>query len=360
MKYIDAYILRTFFRIYLLTLAAFAGVYLLIDFFEKIDNFIEHQAEIIYYIAYFGCKLPLIASQMSPLALLMASFMTIGGFAQHQELTAMHAGGISLTRIARPMIYISLLLVLTTLLINEFIIPIANRQLNYIYQVEVKGKSLEDGNLEDLWYRDQDKMVHIALIHPSKEVIEGIELIHLDDQFKIVERIDTHRATYQKGGWLAEKPLRRIFTNPDALCGEFSTPNDLLLDIGRTPKDFSSEIKRTDELGFLELYHLTRKLKKQGFDSRHLEVDMHSRLAIPFASLIMILLGIPFALKKGRGSNLALGIAVCVAIGISYHILQSILISFGYTATLSPFSAAWGANILFTFFGFWLLNSTRF
>ncbi len=81
---------------------------------------------------------------------------------------------------------------------------------------------------------------------------------------------------------------------------------------------------------------------------------MHARLAAPFASLIMAFLGIPFALRKGRDSGLALGIAMSVMIGVAYFILQAISLAFGYSAALPPLLAAWSANLLFFLFGCWL------
>jgi lipopolysaccharide export system permease protein len=86
---------------------------------------------------------------------------------------------------------------------------------------------------------------------------------------------------------------------------------------------------------------------------------MHARLAIPFASVIMAFLGIPFALSKKRGASLATGITISVAIGMSYHIIQAMLLAFGYSAVIPPVIAAWAPNLLFGLFGIWLLLMVR-
>ena len=86
---------------------------------------------------------------------------------------------------------------------------------------------------------------------------------------------------------------------------------------------------------------------------------MMARLATPFTSLIMAFLGIPFALQKGRNANLAMGVALSVAVGVSFYLLQAMLIAFGYSAVIPPWVAAWAPNVLFMLIGIWLLLSSR-
>lgn len=78
MTLIQRYLLTTFTKITSLSLAAFVGIYLLVDFFEKVDDFLEHEAQAHLYLSYFAWKIPLIISQMLPLTILMGTFLTLG------------------------------------------------------------------------------------------------------------------------------------------------------------------------------------------------------------------------------------------------------------------------------------------
>jgi lipopolysaccharide export system permease protein len=127
----------------------------------------------------------------------------------------------------------------------------------------------------------------------------------------------------------------------------------------KTPEDFKMPEQKNTELGFRELYRISQRLQEEGYDAIRYRVDMHARLATPFAAVIMAFLGIPFALQKGRGSNIALGVAITIAIGAGFHIVNALITAFGYSAVLPPFVAAWSANILFGLFGLWLLLSVR-
>jgi lipopolysaccharide export system permease protein len=82
---------------------------------------------------------------------------------------------------------------------------------------------------------------------------------------------------------------------------------------------------------------------------------MHTHIAAPFACLVMVLLGIPFALHRGRSASLASGIVVSILVGVSYFILNSVATVFGYSGILPPLIATWSGNIIFVLIGIWLI-----
>jgi lipopolysaccharide export system permease protein len=86
---------------------------------------------------------------------------------------------------------------------------------------------------------------------------------------------------------------------------------------------------------------------------------MHTKLAAPSAALVMVLLGIPFAMKNSRSGGIALGIGTSVAIGFAYFIVNAVLLSYGRSGALPSLIAAWGANLLFSAAGIWLAMTVK-
>lgn len=80
MALLSRYVRKNFIKFYFLSVTAFSGTYLLIDFIEKVDNFVDKSASISTLMLYFMSSLPLIFTRVTPLAILMAAFMTIGAF----------------------------------------------------------------------------------------------------------------------------------------------------------------------------------------------------------------------------------------------------------------------------------------
>jgi len=70
--------------------------------------------------------------------------------------------------------------------------------------------------------------------------------------------------------------------------------------------------------------------------------------------LVVILLGVPFALQRGRQATLGIGVALSLGVFMTYILLQAIGTALG-TAGLLPLPlAAWAANLLLLLVGGWL------
>ncbi|MBE0596517.1 MAG: LPS export ABC transporter permease LptG [Desulfuromonadales bacterium] len=359
MRKLDRYVLASFGRIFFLSLAAFAGLYLLVDFFERIDNFLSHQARLHHYLLYFASKLPVIVVQVLPLAVLMGVFLALGGFSRTSELTAMRAGGISLWRVAAPLLAASAAATVFMLIASEFLVPTTSRVMNRVLEVEVKGKAEKSLRRDNLWLREGDTLIHVRLATPEHRALEGITLLQMDAEFRLLTRTDARDAVYNGDGWL----LRQVTVREFAAGGDESTQIDHLAEsfwpFARSPEDFAIPDEQNLELGIRDLYRLVDRLQAEGYDATRYRVDLHTRLATPFACIILAFLGIPFALQKGRNTGLAMGVTLSVGIGIAYFIVQAMLQAFGYSSVLSPVVAAWAANLLFGMLGFWLLLSAR-
>jgi lipopolysaccharide export system permease protein len=359
MNLLNRYILGAFVRVFALSLGAFVGIYLLVEFFEKVDDFIEYQAAPSDYLVYFGAKIPLVLTQVTPLAVLLAAFMTLGGFSRTNELTAMRAGGISLWRISAPILAVGLAASITVLALAEYIVPPAAAKTNYTLEISVRGKTEEALKRENLWFREGQSIIHVDIAAPEENKLAGIRSFLMDEDFRILTRFDAPRAEYRDGEWIAEQAVLRHF---DPGTGELIGMERHALSpvaMKRSPKEFEVSEARNDEMTFQELRRLAQRLQAEGYEAVRYRVDLQARLAMPFSNLIMAFLGIPFALRKGRGTSLAVGVSIALAIGLTYYLLQSFLMAFGYASALSPLIAAWAPNLLFLLLGIWLLLTVR-
>ncbi|WP_432822563.1 LPS export ABC transporter permease LptG [Trichloromonas sp.] len=359
MTLLNRYILSIFYRLLLLSLTAFVGIFLLIDFFERIDDFLEHGARGSLYFLYLINNIPIATLQVIPLAILLAAFGTIGGLARSNELTAIRSGGISIWRIISPLIRAAVLFTLISLAANEYLIPLNQKNINYIKRVEVQGKAEIFQKSDDIWFREGNRIFNIRLSRPEEGLLKGVTIFEFDDIFRLVERKDSPRARFLNGSWLFENLAVRRFDPESGMIVDSQTFPETELQLTKKPEDFIETQHKTEQMGFFELRSLIRQLQSEGYDARRYKVDMQSRLAQPFACLAMALLGIPFALRKGRGASLALGVTLSVAIGIVFYILQAMLMALGYSSIIPPFAAAWSAVLLFTMLALWLLLSAR-
>jgi lipopolysaccharide export system permease protein len=359
MTLLNRYILSFFTRLFLLSLAAFVGIFLLIDFFERVDDFLEHGAHISLYFLYLLNTGPVAAVQVVPIAILLASFGTIGGLSRSNELTAMRSGGISIWRVIMSIIGASLLITLTVLAANEYLVPLNQKKINHILRVDLKGKTEIFFKRDHIWVKEDNRILNIRHSRPDEGLLTGVTIFEFDEEFRLIERKDSPQARFIEESWLFENLATRKFDPESGMITESHIYPEKELQLTKKPDDFIEPEHNTEQMGFFELRSLIQKLQMEGFDARRYKVDMHSRLAHPFACLTMAILGIPFALRKGRGASIALGVTLSVAIGIVFYILQAMLMALGYSSVIPAFAAAWSAVLLFTLLGLWLLLSTQ-
>ncbi len=359
MKIVNRFLLKHFLRILALCVAAFIGIYLLIDFFEKVDDFIDHKAASWDYLVYLANSVPYIFVQILPLAILTTMVLTLGGLGRTNELTAMRACGISLWRVIQPLMTLALLLSFLLLLLNEFVIPWNTRQLNDLLEIKLQGKEQLQLTRNEIWYRSDNRIINIAVAMPQKQKLQGITIFTFDRQQNIRKRQDIQFANFDSGSWRAETLVERFFNVASGDLIKTAELKNQILEIDRTPEDFSGRENLNNELNFRQLSAMTKKLEQEGYDSTRQRVDMHNRLAAPFTCLIMGFLGVPFALQRGRNSNIALGIGLSLGIGVVYFIIQSLVTAFGYSNTLPPMVSAWTANFIFLLLGVWLLLNVK-
>ncbi len=359
MRIVNRYILAIFRRYVLLALLAFVALYLIVDFLEKIDNFTRYHAPAKLYLLYYLNMVPMVVVQIIPLAVLLAVFLTIGALSRSNELTAIRSGGISLGHVAAPLLGVALLISTAVLATSELVVPATTENARRIYNVEVKGKQLLATNRGNLWFHNSGQLLHVRLFDSENETLRGVIVLRTDDQQQLENRIDADSAHFSEEGWRLHDVVERRFDPSSGELISLVRHKELPLNLDKTPEDFQLSQPRPEEMNILQLYETSEKLRAEGFDNTRYRVDLYAKLATPFACLVMAFFGIPFAIQRGRQSNLAMGIGLSIAIGFLFFIAQTVLQAFGYSAALPPIVAAWGANTIFLLLGLWSLLSTR-
>ncbi len=354
MSTLDRYILRAFTRNLALVLLTLLSLYSLIEFLETVDNFIEFQAGLKYYLLYPLHHLPVLISNSLPMATLLATFATIGGLSRSNQLTAMLSGGVSFSRISRPLFLASLILVLLVMIANLWLVPWSSRESNYILRTEIKGKASQIVSSKDLYFRDGNKIISVSHSFPTKGDVLGLTIIEFNDNFLPIKRTHAEKAHYTMNGqWQLNNVVTWDFDPETKAVTSFHQQPELLSDVKRKPSEMLLLWDRPEDLTVGELFRLTEKLQNEGYDSKAYRVETHMRFAKAAIPIIMVLVGIPFALQRGRNASFSLGVVISLFIFAVYFILYAVFAVFGAIAVLPPFIAAWAANVLMALIGMW-------
>jgi lipopolysaccharide export system permease protein len=124
-------------------------------------------------------------------------------------------------------------------------------------------------------------------------------------------------------------------------------------------ESFQKNARDSDEMSYAELRTYVQKIRSSGYDATRYLVDLYAKLSHPLLNIIMVLIGIPFALKTSRSGGIALSIGISVLLGFVYGVAYYISLSFGKSAILPPFIAVWTPTVLFGLAGLFTLMSVR-
>ena len=308
--------------------------------------FLSNNASLTQILSYFFFMIPMMISQTLPATSLLAALLTFSTLARNSEVLAMKANGISLYRTSLPVFIASVLICMVAFLNSELVTPYSNQKADNIVYVEVqKREPLGTFKQNQLWYRGQNGIYNFRLFEPKKNIIQGITINYLDNNFTLTGRIDAEKAEWKNGKWIFYNVMITHFG------GEFPSPewvSSKVMDLPETPEDFNLVQKEAEKMGFVELKDYIAKLQAEGYDATRYLVDMHGKIAFTLVITILITIGISFSLMRTeRSGGVMQSIGVGIIIGFSYWIVHAFSMSLGRSGSIPPVLSAWFANILF-------------
>ncbi len=358
MKILTRYLVREFAQYFSLGLGAFSAIYLIVEFFERINAFMYNKAPWAMIGAYFLNKFPSILFQVTPAAILLASIITLGVMSRHNEVIAIKSGGIGLGFLVYPILGVVILVFVGVLGLSEYLMPWANQNARAIYGFIVhKKKSVATFKQSQLWIHGRQSIYNIQLYHPDRNVLEGLTIYRFSPGYALVQRIDARSAQWKEGKWVLSGASVTDF-DPQGVPARNDFP-ELILSLPETPGDFQIAEKNPNEMNFRQLREYVQKIERDGYDARKYRTAMHGAISFPFTVIIMACLGIPLALRSERGAGLARGIGYSIFISFIYLVVYSFMLELGKGGSFPPFLAAWLANFIFAMVGVYLLLSVR-
>ncbi len=346
MTILDRYVTREFLRLFGMIVLSLLLLALMVDFFGKIRYFMSNHAPVGLVAAHFFYMIPMIVAQTLPAAVLLATLMTFGAMSRHSEITAVKAGGVSLYRLARPVILLAVAIGIASFFISEWIMPWTNTRAETIRLVEVPRKeNMPAFKQNQIWYRGKDGVYNFRFFEPRTNTLRGISIYYLTPDFHLSQRIDAEKAEWKDGAWVFTKLLVTRFDQGGFPSLEW-IPRKVVA-IPEKPEDFKIVQKDTEQMGFFELRDYVRKLRSEGFDATRYVVDMHGKVAFSLVTVLLVFIGISFSLREERGGGISRSIGAALVIGFSYWLVHAFGLSLGRAGTLPPILAAWTANILF-------------
>jgi lipopolysaccharide export system permease protein len=318
MKIMTTYILTTLTKILAFTLPVFIVLYIVVEFVERIDDFVQSQAQISTIMFYFLLRIPVVGVQVGPLAVLLSVALTVALLQRSREVIAFLTTGTSPWRIIHPFLVGALAMAGMSLLTEELILPGAHRAL--IGLQEDQRRSPPPGTLiqqGEIWFRASEAaFVHIELLDPAAERLHGITIYRKDAAGELVEQVEAREAVWLAGRWtLVQGTISRFQGNLTTHVEDFAR---LEMPIGMEPEALRSLSTPPSQMSLSELQSYIRRLRDRGVDMTAYARDFQMKLATPLMALVMTVVGLAAMWGTHDTRKISLGF-VCTLCGAAAY-----------------------------------------
>jgi LPS export ABC transporter permease LptG len=344
-----------------IALVIFSGlaVYIVADMADRMDDILKNHASAGVVLTYYKYLTLQIIFEIAPIAVLVTTLIVFGILSKSNEITVAKALGISLYRIAIPALFAALVVVAISGFLQARILPAANSRVAQADD-EIKGRTAARSyrRADRQWLFGQGRYIYNYLRYDSEsETLNRLQVFEFDEDNRFTRRFFSETARYLGEAWLFENGWVRSFDGGEVL--EFRTFDQPVIDYyPETPDYFESEYKLPRAMSYGELKDYIDELEHSGQAVPELQVELHKKVSLPFASLVMSLVALPFAFRLGRRGTLY-GIGIGVVLGMVFFALLAFTSTLGEIGALPPMLAVWAPSIAFMILSIYLMLGVR-
>jgi LPS export ABC transporter permease LptG/LPS export ABC transporter permease LptF len=364
-RLIDLYVIKTYSRLFALTFLGLLALFYISTFIDLSDKLFKGTATTGMLLEYFVYATPKFVYYIIPMSTLIAVLVTIGLLTKNSELVVMKACGVSLYRLAAPLLLFAAAASLVLFGFEERVLAFANQRAETL-NLAIRGIPQTIDVLNRRWMAGREgDIYHYVYFDQQANELNGLSIYRFAPEgWRLTSRTYFTKARFQgsrdetveTGTWQAANGWLREFDG--GVKTQKFTPlakADLQLE---TPDYFKSEQPDADRMDYGQLKRYIQELQASGFNVVPYTVALQQKLSFPFVTVIMTLIAIPFAVTTGRRGAMY-GIAIGIVLAFVYWTTGSVFAAVGEGGLIAPALAAWAPNILFGAAAVYLLLTVR-
>ncbi|MFA5112995.1 MAG: LptF/LptG family permease [Candidatus Margulisiibacteriota bacterium] len=351
MKILDRYVVREMAGPFLVGVVGFILVLAVDLLFTMADLIINKGVPLFAVLKLMLFKLPSLMILTFPVSTLFGTAMALGRFSRDNELAALRTSGVSLWRIAIPILLVGLLVSLLSFVTNEKIVPYANQVSNNIIRQIIYKQPLPEVK-ENVFFKDaRNRYYYARRVNMKVRTMEGIMVYELTDE-KFPQVITAQSATFAGRLWELQQGVIHKYDQQGYLKYEADF-TAMKLNVADDVLSFTEQKGYTD-MDRRELTEMIKVLEKGGSNTAALLTELYMRFSVPLTCFVFALAGIPFSLSSPR-SGQTWGVIMTIVFMFTFYVFASICRSLGRGGVIDPALAAFTPQASFMLVGFVML-----
>lgn len=360
MKRLDRHIIASYWRTFLFVCLALSMIAMVIDFSEKVEEFIDGEAtttEIIF--DYYLNFILWINGLLWPLFSFIAVIFFTSRLANNSEIIPIFNAGVSFRRLLRPYLIAGGTIALLHFFGSHFFIPRGNKIKLDFEHIHVWRES-DKGKTRDIhmFLAPQEK-AFVRYYRKKDTTLVDFRLEHFEgNELKSVLKARTVEWKGEPDKWLLRGYEIRTFDGlKETLVKGGGETIDTTLKLH--PSDFVRYTNQKEMLTTPELRQFIKKERERGLTSTRIyQLEIYRRSADPMAIIILTVIGAAVAARKVRG-GMGLHLAMGIVISAVFIFLSRLSITFASSENFPPIVGVWLPNIVFAIIAIFLASRAQ-
>ena len=357
---IDKYILKKYLTTFIVMLALFAPIGIVIDVSEKINRMIENKIPVMDLLIYYFHFTIYFTNLLFPIFLFLSVIWFTSKLANNTEIIAILSSGISFTRFLRPFIIGACIISVFVLLMGFFIVPRSSERFNnfrYTY-LRGDGKQLMRGDNTDVYRQiSDDEFIYVNSFNTETKMAFNFSLEKCNQ-----EKLD-YKITATRIQWNPKEKNYTLFDYTKRTVGplgdKIEKASEKKMKFKFDLEDLAPVVYIAETLNLGKLYDFINKEKKRGSSNINVYlVVFYKKFSIPISAFILTIIAVSVSAMKRRG-GMGMNLAIGIAVAFSFVFFDKIFGVLAEKSSMSPLVAVWLPNVLFGILAYYLLRNAK-
>jgi len=355
---IDSHIRKTVLLSMLVVVSLITSVDLVFTLAEEIASTDENYS-LMNALSFIALTLPTSIYELLPFTALGGALIGLGILASNNELVVIQAAGVSVWRIVWSVLKPTILIMLFSLLLGEYIAPPMEQLAQSNKAVQQSGND-SIASEQGTWRKVGNEYIHINAIAPGGELLYGVTRYEVGSNRRIVSSSFAESASYierqDSSYWQLSNVTESNFSTGSISAREY-LQEDWQIDL--SPELLSVLLVEPDRQSISGLYRFALFFDDEGLDSATYFLAFWKKLLQPLATLVLVVLAISFVFGPLRESTMGFRVFVSIGIGLIFTIMQRLMEPASLLYGFSPLLAVLTPILLCAAMGLFLMRRVR-
>jgi len=352
MKTIDRYIGNSLLRSFGLVVIILVVLFSFLELLSQLNVVGKGNYLVEDVFLFIGLTLPRRMLDLMPISTLLGSVVALGLLADHGELLAMQAGGISVQRICWSMFATGMILIVFTVLLADMVVPPLDQLARKKRAHAISGSDFTLTK-QGFWSRRGSTYIHVGKTH-SGGVAADLDIFEADKKGRLKTYTHAREANiHNNDQWVLKGITQKTFTDEG-------------IKTTRMPKLILASFLSSEQVRFLEipadslsssdLYRYVETMRENGQNTDLYMLALWRKLSVPLSTGAMVLLSLTFVFGFTRRITAGKRIMMGSFVGIAFYSVDQVIVHLGLLLSLSPMIIAMTPVVLISGIALWKLR----